>query len=85
MSYVTWRCYASSGEPVLRWLTLAFVGFTLVYLPHGVLTRLSGHHMPLFLLFGPVSRLVMALCLLTGLFAYGRPHHSTEQRGHARF
>ena len=85
VSYVTWRCYASSGEPLLRWLTLAFLGFALVYLPHGALTRLSGQHLPLFLLYGPVSRLVMSLFLLSGLLAYGKPSHPVEKRTQSRF
>lgn len=71
--WVTWRCYESSGEPFLRWLTLGFLAFTLLYAPHGVLTRLSHDHMALFLNFGPVSRLLMMGCLLYGLLQYGRP------------
>jgi len=38
VSYVTWRCYLSSGEPFLRWLTLGFLGFTIIYAPHGFFT-----------------------------------------------
>lgn len=72
ITYVTWRCYAVSGEPLLRWLTLSLLGFTLVYAPHGLFTPLSQDHPALFLLYGPVSRLAMAACLLVGLLAYGR-------------
>jgi two-component system, cell cycle response regulator len=85
VSYVVWRCYASSGEPLLRWLTLSSLGFTLVYLPHGLFTRLSAHHLALFLLYGPVSRLAMAGFLLAGLAVYGRPSHSPGQRASPRF
>ena len=80
ISYVTWRCYVSSGEPLLRWLTLSFLGFTLIYLPHGLFTRLSDHHMALFLLYGPVSRLAMAIFLLAGLVTYGNASHSKQKR-----
>ena len=71
--WVTWRCYLSSGEPFLRWLTLGFLGFTLIYAPHGLLTRLADHNLSLFLNFGPSSRLVMVACLLYGLLQYGKP------------
>lgn len=74
VTYVTWRCYQSSGEVFLRWLTLGFLGFTLIYAPHGALTRTSECVTPmLFLLFGPVSRLFLAACLILGLLRYGEP------------
>ncbi len=85
ISYVTWRCYLSSGEPQLRWLTLSFIGFTLVYGLHGLFTPLSHDHMALFLLYGPVSRLLMASFMLTGLLTYGSRHHSLQKRGNNRF
>ncbi|MFC2991288.1 hypothetical protein [Halomonas tibetensis] len=47
VTYVTWRCYLSSGEIFLRWLTLAFLGFTLVYLPHALLSPFSNDMMSL--------------------------------------
>lgn len=80
VSYVTWRCYLYSGEAFLRWLTLGFLGFTLIYVPHGLLTRLSGEHMWLFIIFGPASRLVMLACLLAGLLRYGQPADPPEMR-----
>ena len=30
VTYVTWRCYQSSGDPLLRWMTLGFLGFVLI-------------------------------------------------------
>lgn len=80
VGYVTWRCYESSGEPQLRWLTLSFIGFTLVYGLHGVFTPISHDHMALFLLYGPASRLLMAGCLLAGLLTYGTPYHEPSRR-----
>ncbi|MFP5409467.1 MAG: GGDEF domain-containing protein [Gammaproteobacteria bacterium] len=80
ITYVTWRCYAASGEPLLRWLTLSLLGFSLVYAPHGLFTPLSHEHSALFLLYGPVSRLAMAACLLVGLLAYGRASDSDTVR-----
>lgn len=84
ITYVTWRCYAASGEPLLRWLTLSLLGFTLVYAPHGLFTPLSHEHSALFLLYGPVSRLVMAACLLVGLLTYGRASDDAAARSAPR-
>lgn len=41
VSYISWRCYQKSGEPFIRWLTLGFLGFTVVYAPHGQVGRVS--------------------------------------------
>lgn len=73
VSYVSWRSYRASGEIFLRWLTAAFLLFTLVYLPHGLLTRTAHHNLWLFLLFGPASRLAMLCGLTYGLGQYGLP------------
>jgi hypothetical protein len=50
VSYVTWRCYRSSGEPLLRWMTLGFLSFVLIYAPHGAFTWMAHHNIWLFLL-----------------------------------
>jgi diguanylate cyclase (GGDEF)-like protein len=73
VSYATWRCYQSSGEPILRWLTLSFLSFVVIYAPHGAFTGLAHHHIWLFLLYGPASRFAMALLLLIGLLSYRQP------------
>lgn len=80
ISYVTWKCYRSSGEPFLRWLTLGFLGFTFVYAPHGIFTGYSHHNLWLFLLYGSVSRLIMGGCLLAALLVYGKPVEAETQR-----
>ena len=80
VAVVTWRCYRFSGEPFLRWLTLGFIGFTVIYAPHGMFTSISDLHMALFLLYGPASRLVMALLLFVGLLNYGRTEDTQEER-----
>ncbi|BAE52406.1 GGDEF domain-containing protein [Paramagnetospirillum magneticum] len=72
VSYVSWRSYRESGEVFLRWLTVGFLAFTLIYAPHGLLTRTAHHNIWLFLLFGPVSRLVMLSCMAYGLAQYGK-------------
>lgn len=79
IAYVTYRCYLHTQEPFLRWLTLGFLGFTVIYGLHGVFTRFSHDHLMLFILYGPASRLVMAGCLLIGLMTYGRQDQSTSQ------
>lgn len=81
ISYVTWRCYMLSGEVFLRWLTLSFLGFAIIYAPHGFFTRVSVYDMPLFLLFGPTSRLVMMLLLFVGLQNYRQQPDSIKERG----
>ncbi|WP_206956502.1 GGDEF domain-containing protein [Trinickia acidisoli] len=80
VSYVTWQCYRLSGEPILRWMTLGFTGFVLIYALHGAFTPLAHHHMWLFLLYGPASRLVMSILLFIGLLSYEAKADSVERR-----
>src|ERR1700723_1465223 len=83
VTYVTWRCYRSSGEPLLRWLTLGFLGFVLIYALHGAFTGMAHHNIWLFLLYGPASRLVMSILLFVGLLSYNRPPDGVEKRSNA--
>ncbi|MCP3468369.1 GGDEF domain-containing protein [Bradyrhizobium sp. CCGUVB23] len=84
VTYVTWRCYQSSGEPLLRWLTLGFLGFVLIYSPHGAFTGMAHRNIWLFLLYGPASRLVMSILLFVGLLSYNQPSDEVEKRSDAR-
>src|SRR6476661_6401031 len=84
VAYVTWLCYQSSGEPLLRWLTLGFLGFVVVYAPHGAFTGMAHHNIWLFLLYGPASRLAMSMLLFVGLLSYNRPPDDVETRSNAR-
>lgn len=79
IAYVTYRCYLHSKELFLRWLTLGFMGFTVIYGMHGLFTRLSHDHLMLFVLYGSASRLAMAGCLLAGLVAYRRQEQTGLQ------
>lgn len=81
ISYVSWRCYQKSGEPFVRWLTLGFLGFTVIYAPHGFFTPLAHDQPWLFLLYGPVSRLAMATFLVIAILVHGKPIHPSEVRG----
>jgi diguanylate cyclase (GGDEF)-like protein/PAS domain S-box-containing protein len=76
VSYVSWRSHQATGEMFVRWLTAAFLMFTLIYAPHGLLTRTSHENIWLFLLFGPASRLAMLCCLAYGLAQYGKPEEA---------
>ncbi|AIO66571.1 diguanylate cyclase domain protein [Burkholderia oklahomensis] len=80
VTYVTWRCYLSSGEPLLRWLTLGFFGFALIYSLHGAFTGMAHRNIWLFLLYGPASRLVMSLLLLIGQLTYFKDAEPRERR-----
>jgi diguanylate cyclase (GGDEF)-like protein len=80
VSYVTWQCYRLSGEPILRWLTLGFAAFVVVYAPHGAFTPMAHHNIWLFLLYGPASRLAMAILLFIGLLSYGAAADAAERR-----
>jgi diguanylate cyclase (GGDEF)-like protein len=73
VAYVAWCCYQSSRDPLLRWLALGLVGFTLIYLLHAGLSGLAPREPWLFLLYGPAARLSMAVLLLLGLLSHGRP------------
>ena len=84
VTYVTWRCYVSSGEPLLRWMTLGFLGFVLVYSLHGAFTGMAHHNIWLFLLYGPASRLVMSVLLFVGLLSYHQPPDAVERRTKSR-
>ena len=81
---VTWQCYRSSGEPLLRWLTLGFLGFVLIYALHGAFTGFAHHNIWLFLLYGPASRLVMSVLLLVGLLSYNQPPDTAGKRSNPR-
>ncbi|NIF45249.1 GGDEF domain-containing protein [Burkholderia sp. Tr-862] len=84
VTYVCWRCYRLSGEPLLRWLTLGFLGFSLVYALHGAFTGMAHHNIWLFLLYGPASRLTMSILLLVGQLSYSRPADSAIRRADGR-
>lgn len=77
---VAFQNYKASGEPFLRFITLGFLGFTIIYAPHGALTRFADHDLVLFLLFGPISRLVTALYFIVALIHAKREPDAPEQR-----
>lgn len=80
VAWITWHCYLDSGDPLLRWLTLGFIGFAVVYAPHGLFTGYAQDYPMLFLLYGPASRLTLNLCLLFGVLNHGRPADPPKAR-----
>jgi two-component system cell cycle response regulator len=84
VTFVTWQCYRSSREPLLRWLTLGFLGFVLIYALHGAFTGMAHHNIWLFLLYGPASRLTMSILLFVGLLSYKRAPDDIEERSSPR-
>ncbi|MBN3835676.1 GGDEF domain-containing protein [Burkholderia sp. Ac-20344] len=84
VTYVCWRCYRLSGEPLLRWLTLGFLGFSLIYALHGLFTGMAHHNIWLFLLYGPASRLTMSILILVGQFTYSHKADSATTRADPR-
>lgn len=85
IAYVAWRCYLNAGEPFLRWITLGFLGFTVIYCLHGAFTRISHDNLSLFILYGPAARVALAACLLAGLMVQGRSAHPVAQRYRPRY
>ncbi|NTY35621.1 GGDEF domain-containing protein [Burkholderia diffusa] len=84
VTYVCWRCYRLSGEPLLRWLTLGFLGFSLVYALHGAFTGMAHHNIWLFLLYGPASRLTMSILIFVGQLSYSQAADSEATRADRR-
>jgi len=73
-TYVAYRAYQVSGKPFQKWLLLGMVSFTVIYSPHGFLTTIAldlGNPW-LFLLFGPASRLFLAVCFLLASLSYSQ-------------
>nr|WP_100216109.1 GGDEF domain-containing protein [Paraburkholderia hospita] len=85
VTYVTWQCYRSSGEPLLRWMMLGFFGFVLIYALHGAFTGFAHHDIWLFLAYGPASRLAMSVLLLVALLSYRQPADADGRRVGRRY
>ncbi|MEY4591156.1 MAG: hypothetical protein RIR18_51 [Pseudomonadota bacterium] len=85
ISYISWSCYVRSGEVLVKWMTLGFIGFTVVYSLHGLFTPLADHNLWLFLLYGPASRLLLSFCLLMALLKSGGEVVPLEDRENPRY
>jgi diguanylate cyclase (GGDEF)-like protein len=84
VTFVTWQCYRSSHEPLLRWVALGLLGFLTIFPLQGAFAGFAHGNMPLGLLYGPAARLVMATFLFLGLLSYGREPDAASQRAAPR-
>jgi PAS domain S-box-containing protein len=80
IGYVCWLCYQRSGTVLVKRLTQGFMAFTVVYSLHGMFTPFASHHMALFILYGPVSRIAMGVLLLLAMRAYQQPSDAPALR-----
>ena len=80
LSYIAYRCYLEGGERLTRYLALGFLGFSMAYSLHGLLTPLAESLPALFLLPGPTARLIMTVCIFLGVMGYGHPPEPEEIR-----
>lgn len=85
ISCVSWLCYMRSGEIFVKWTTVGFIGFTVIYSLHGAFTPIAGSNIWLFLLYGPTSRLVMSASLLLALVKFGDPGDPSGVREKATY
>ena len=85
LTYVCWLCYQRSGELLIKRMTQGFMAFTVVYSLHGMFTPLAGHHMALFVLYGPASRLLLGALLWSAVRAHNKAVESAQQRNSLRF
>jgi two-component system cell cycle response regulator len=85
VTYMTWKCHQSSREPLLRWMTLAFLGFVLIHALPAAFATLAYNNTELIPLYGPASRFVMSALLFTGLLSCKRTPVPSEQPSRASY
>lgn|GEM_PF-2297840 len=78
IAYIAFLNYQKTGEVFLRYISLGFFAFFILYFPHSFLGMFG--NMPLFLGYGTVSRFTMALYLLYGVLMYRKESDTEEQR-----
>lgn len=69
---VTFKCFLLARKQFQFWLLLGLIAFTVIYAPHGFLTSAAHDNIWLFILYGPISRVVMAGCFLVATLQHGR-------------
>jgi PAS domain S-box-containing protein len=85
LTYVCWLSYQRSGEMPLKRMTQGFMAFTVVYSLHGMFTPVADHHLALFILYGPASRLLMGALLWLSVQAQNQAVESRAQRSSLGF
>ncbi|WP_438447183.1 ATP-binding response regulator [Gorillibacterium sp. sgz5001074] len=67
LGYAAYRSYRRELDRSLRYISLGYLGFAFLYAFHGFFTGMAHDHLLLFVIYGPVSRLVMYLYVYIGL------------------
>ena len=67
IAYAAYLSFKNSRSDFLRYVSLAYIGFVSIYAFHGILTDHSTHNLAQFIIFGPISRLIMSGYLFFGL------------------
>lgn len=67
IAYAAYLSFKNSRSDFLRYVSLAYIGFVTIYAFHGILTDHSTHNLAQFIIFGPISRLIMSGYLFFGL------------------
>lgn len=83
-TFTAYRGFLADHSVFRYHLTLAFLAETLLYALHGLFTRWSDTEPSLFLLFGPASRLAMAVFLLAAVLALRSGARLAPDSAHVR-
>lgn len=67
IAYAAYLSFKNSRSDFLRYVSLSYLGFVTIYAFHGILTDHSSHNLAQFIIFGPISRLIMSGYLFLGL------------------
>lgn len=67
IAYAAYLSFKNSRSDFLRYVSLGYIGFVTIYGFHGILTDQSSHNLAQFIIFGPISRLIMSGYLFLGL------------------
>ncbi|TCL36768.1 diguanylate cyclase (GGDEF)-like protein [Anaerospora hongkongensis] len=67
IAYAAYLSFKNSRSDFLRYVSLGYIGFVTIYAFHGILTDHSTHNLAQFIIFGPISRLIMSGYLFFGL------------------
>ena len=67
IAYAAYLSFKQSRSDFLRYVSLGYIGFVTIYAFHGLLTDHSSENIAQFIIFGPLSRLIMSGYLFLGL------------------
>jgi hypothetical protein len=78
VAYIAFLNYQKTGEAFLRYMSLGFFSFFVLYFPQLFLGVFG--NMPLFVGYGAASRFALALYMLYGVLAYWKEPDTQERR-----